>query len=176
MSARTSVPAALFASFALVTLTRCGDAFDYTPPPNFEDPAIPSVLSGACGNLEVTPLDQLYAPGGPGAGATVAIEALPYVPMTCTRSGGDACPPYDGGDECCGCAFDDECTYVANDWSLGASICVYSADFACGFGDGCRPSCTPFSGEPRHRYRFIGTLRPATSPGLDVTAYCRVGT
>jgi hypothetical protein len=167
---------ALVVAGAVAALAVCGEPF--TPPPDYEDPSIPPLSSGLCDGVPVTRIDELYDPGGPAPGTVVAVDGTPWVQMTCTRPADNACEPYDedGDGECCGCWLDDQCTYRVRGEEWWGQLCVFNPAFVCGFGYHCGAACVPFSGDPDRRYRFVGTLRPPGSSGIDVTKYCWIDT
>lgn len=106
--------------------------------------------------------------GGAGQPAAVAVDGKPKAQLACTQLG---CS-FECCDNSCGASTDCAFAVEAPD---GSKLCLAHSTFECG-GTDCSAYCVPFSTDPRHRYRFVGTPRSVTpgrgSPTLDVTKWC----
>ena len=142
---------------------------------DIEDPDIPPLSSGACDDVPVMAVQDLYvgpyelSPTRPDAGTVVAFEGRPTAMLMCTERGCEW--------ECCdnACGYDPECacSLRADDYNR---LCLASDGFACG-GTDCSPWCRPFSTAPEYTYRFVGSIRyNGLLAYLDVAAYCRIET
>lgn len=143
-------------------------------PDNVEREDIATAASGACG--AATPVDPATFFSGPytasktrpAPGTELAFDGVPRGRSLCTQKGCSF--------ECCdnACGYEKACPY-ALEIDKYNHVCLTHADFACG-GSDCSMYCTPFSDEPKNRYRFVGLVRydDGQRPILDVTRYCRV--
>lgn len=142
-------------------------------PDDVESASVAPLSSGACDGVTALAPESLFvgpyelAEDAPEAGTAVAVDGIPDGVLLCTQLG---CRW-----ECCdnSCGYEEGCAYTIRVNSYNA-ICLSHSDFACG-GTDCSPWCRPFSTEPRHTYRFVGTIRyeGLGRPYIDVTAYCR---
>ncbi|MBN2499104.1 MAG: hypothetical protein JXR96_31235 [Deltaproteobacteria bacterium] len=165
-------------SLALATcLALCGcELFGHhfsKHPDDVEMDSAPLASTGACdGAPRIDPASLFDGPyslaiQAPPEGSRVAVDGRPVPMLICTQLG---CAW-----ECCDNACGDElgCTYTL---PAGPSneLCLDGEGFACG-GTDCSPWCKPFSTEPEHSYRFIGTLR-YEQPGrawIEIERFCR---
>lgn len=164
-----------------VALVGCALLDGHSPskhPRDVEQESIPAVGSGECDGPEPTAADSLFvgpyeiADDIPESGTTVAFVGEPIGSLTCTQLG---C-----ASSCCdnSCGYSPDCPFMlrVDDYN---EVCLQHPDYACG-GTDCSPWCEPFSTEPEHDYRFVGTLRHGDGVDfagrvvLEVESHCRV--
>jgi hypothetical protein len=142
---------------------------------DIESESIVSTAAGGCSHVEIVAASQLFdgpyefADDRPVDGTRVAFEGMPQGQLACTQLGCEW--------ECCenSCGYAPECTFsLRPEGDEYNRLCLSHADFACG-GTDCSPWCAPFSTEPEHRYRFVGTIHyDGSRARLDVDEYCRI--
>ena len=155
---------------AAALLGACAPSALRSNPDDIEREA-PALSSGECESASV--IDHLLvgpdqlAVHAPKEGTVIALEGVPQPQVVCTLM---ACES-----ACCNeCGFVAGCAYSVE--SGGGSVCLSHPDFECG-GMDCALSCSPFSSDPKHRYRFVGKLVHASSSRqvtLEVQKFCRI--
>lgn len=140
-----------------------------------ESEAILGIDSGACDHVGVLTVESLYAApyqltdNLPPEGVKVAFDGKPQGSVLCTQLGCNF--------ECCNnsCGYSPDCPFLLRAADGYNDLCLRNEGFACG-GTDCSPWCEPFSTEPAHPYRFVGTLKYTgkLSATLDVETFCRL--
>jgi hypothetical protein len=162
---------AVFGVVASLALTGCAALDGHRPsehPRDVEQESIPAVSSGECAGPEPTDQASLFegayelSDDIPESGTRVTLVGRPMGVLICTQLG---C-----ASSCCdnSCGYSPDCPYSLR---VGENneVCLQHGDYQCG-GTDCSPWCEPFSTDPKHDYRFVGTLRH----GEDVDAMGRV--
>lgn len=154
---------------AAVCLASCNSGPQRRPhSSDVETSTAPAAASGECDGAPVfevaslVPSEAQPASSRPEEGSVVAVEGVPQPQMVCTMLACDAA--------CCNnsCGYARECPYSLR--VDDKEICLLREDFQCG-GTDCSGWCSPFSTQPKHRYRFVGKLEGAK---LHVQKFCRL--
>lgn len=141
-----------------------------------EDAGIEGVSLGLCDDVPVLSVESLFVEPYqlsdqlPAPGARVAFEGKPQGGLICTQLGCNF--------ECCdnSCGYSEDCPFSLEAADGFNRLCLQHKSFACG-GTDCSPWCVPFSTEPAHAYRFVGTVEVGSGLAnihLKVESFCRL--